>query len=234
MGDFSYIEQNLSRVTAELCEIAARTGQREAMLLPVTKGATDEEVLALLSYGVTAIAENRTNLFLHRKELAEAAGYRPDMHLIGSLQKNKVKYIADSVALIHSLDSLSLASEIERQADKHGVTVPVLIEVNSGREAAKGGVLPEDALSLAKALSAFPHLALAGVMTMAPNCESEEDYRPYFRETRAIFDRIAVECGYKTASPVLSMGMSDSYRIAAEEGATVVRVGTTLFRKAQL
>ncbi len=229
--EYSYIAENLAAIRREIASAASRVGAPPARLLPVTKSASDGEVLALLSLGVDAIAENRTNLFTHRRELANAHGYTPEMHLIGSLQKNKVKYVADSVSLIQSLDSLSLAKEIDRQAEKNGRTIPVLLEVNSGREENKGGIMPEDALAFAASLSAFPHIALYGVMTMGPNCASEEEYRPYFQATRAIFDTLSARGDFGTASPVLSMGMSDSFRVAVEEGATLVRVGSALFRK---
>lgn len=231
LEQFSYIARNLSRVRENIASAAERTHRTPAVLVPVTKGASDDEVLALLSLGVTALAENRTVLFCHRKEIAEAAGYSPEMHLIGSLQKNKVKYIAESVAVIHSLDSLSLAKEIDRQAAKYGRRIPVLLEVNSGREEAKGGVLPEDAYAFAKELSQYPNIALSGVMTIGPAFPDAEDYRPLFRETRALFDRFCEDGLFKTDNPILSMGMSDSYIVAVEEGATLVRVGTTLFQK---
>ena len=230
MEQFSYIERNLSRIRQELISAAERASRPSASLVPVTKGATDEEVLYLLSLGVSAIAENRTTLFCHRQALAAEHGFFPEMHLIGSLQKNKVKYIADKVAVIHSLDSPSLAKEIDRQAAKYGRRIPVLLEVNSGREAAKGGVMPEDAYCFAKELSLYPHLALSGVMTMGPAFSDPEDYRPLFRETRALFDRLGGEGLFTTDTPILSMGMSDSYIVAAEEGATLVRVGTSLFK----
>ena len=106
--------------------------------------------------------------------------------------------------------------------------LPVLIEVNSGREEAKGGLLPEDVRAFAEGLSRFPHLAPCGLMTMGPDCEDPEDYRPYFRLTRALAEELSA-AGLLPASPILSMGMSGSYEIAAEEGATHVRVGRTLF-----
>ncbi len=227
---FSYIRHNLERVSATLAEVAARRGTPPATLVAVTKSASDEEVLALAALGVSSMAENRVPCYLARRDLLAAHGFAPALHLIGSLQTNKVKYIARDVALIQSLDSLHLAAEIEKQGTKAGRKIPVLIEVNSACEAAKGGLAPEEVADFAAALSDFSHLAPRGLMTMGPVCEDEEDYRPYFRRTREICDRLAAR-GLLGPTPILSMGMSDSYRVAAEEGATLVRVGRTLFHR---
>lgn len=232
MGDFSYIRHNLDTVLTELSAHAQKAGRTAPRLVAVTKSASDDEVLALAACGVSHVAENRVQNFSARRALLQAHGFSPVLHLIGSLQKNKVKYLCDSVSLIQSVDSLPLAAEIERQAARLGRTVDVLCEVNSGREAAKGGVLPEQTLAFCRALAGgdYPHLALRGLMTMAPAMEDEEGYRPYFRATRALFDA-CVEDGLFGNAPILSMGMSDSYRVAAEEGATMVRVGRGLFKK---
>ncbi|MBQ8907458.1 MAG: YggS family pyridoxal phosphate-dependent enzyme [Clostridia bacterium] len=230
-GAFSYIKDNVERVLSLCAERAERLGVPLPTLLAVTKSATDEEVRALVSqYGQSRIAENRTDMFLRRQALFEE-GDAPEMHLIGHLQTNKVKYIIGKTAYIHSLDSRRLAEEIERQAEKHGVErVRVLLEVNSGREEAKGGVLPEAALGFAEEILAFPRLSLCGVMTMAPICESEAAYRPYFRETAAIF-RALQDRGLLGKDAILSMGMSHSFTAAMEEGATMIRVGRSLFEK---
>lgn len=228
---YSYIRENLARIRAELAETSARVGRVPPRIVAVTKSASDEEVLALAACGVCAMAENRVPNFRARRELLSCAGYDLPLHLIGSLQTNKVKYIAADAAMIESLDSLRLAAEIERQGAKLGRKIPVLIEVNSGGEEAKGGLLPHDVLAFHAALSGgeYPHIALAGLMTMGPACECEESYRPYFRETRALFERIR-EAGGFIGDGVLSMGMSDSYRVATEEGATAVRIGRALFK----
>lgn len=231
---YTHITQNLLRIRAELAEIAKKRGTAPATLVAVTKSAPDDEVLALAAAGAEHMAENRVQNYRARRELLDRNGYRHiPLHLIGSLQTNKVKYIAGEVPLIQSLDSLRLANEIEKQGCKQGRLIPVLVEVNSGREAAKGGLLPEDVPVFITALcgGAYPHILLRGLMTMAPDCDTEEDYRPYFRETRALFDRLCAE-GAFAKDPILSMGMSDSYRVAAEEGATMVRVGRLLFRPA--
>ncbi len=231
MHPYAYIRDNLMRIR-ETCETRAlRLGISAPLLLAVTKSATAEQVRALVTdFGQDAIAENRTSLFLERYEMF-SDGERPEMHLIGSLQTNKVKYIAGKCALIHSLDSLRLAAEIEKQSVKRGISTRVLIEINSGREEAKGGVLPEEAQAFAEQVKRdYPHVSLSGVMTMAPICADKEAYRPFFRETASIFRRLCDD-GMLSDEPVLSMGMSDSFETALEEGATVIRVGRALFRE---
>ena len=236
--DYAYIEKNLSEVRARLTAAAKRVGNPTPTLIAVTKSATDDEVRALVAAGVDAIAENRPQLFTARAAILDEMTARaseagighitPDIHLIGTLQTNKVKYVVERAATIQSLDSEKLAAEIEKQAEKRGVTAKVLIEVNSGREEAKGGLMPEDVRAFAEGLSRFPHLVPCGLMTMGPDCEDPEDYRPYFRLTRALAEELSA-AGLLPASPILSMGMSGSYEVAAEEGATHVRVGRTLF-----
>ncbi len=231
MQPYAYIGENLARIQNACRERARALGIPAPTLLAVTKSATAEEVRALVEeFGQAAIAENRTNLFTERYEMF-ADATRPEMHLIGSLQTNKVKYIAGKCALIHSLDSLRLAAEIEKQSAKREIRMRALIEINSGREEAKGGILPEKAEGFAEAVKRdFPHIALSGVMTMAPVCREKEEYRPYFRETASIFRRLK-ENGYFEGDGVLSMGMSESFDVAIEEGATVVRIGRALFQK---
>ena len=154
-----------------------------------------------------------------------------DIHFIGSLQKNKVKYIIDKVSMIESLDSLPLAEEIERQAAKHEKVMDCLIEVNIGREAQKGGVLPEDASDFAEKLAVFPHIRLCGIMTMAPKCDDAADYRKYFRESYHIFIDICEKKLHNVDRHVLSMGMSRSFEAALAEGSNLIRVGRAAFEK---
>ncbi len=228
---FSYIKDNVARVLSACQERALQLGVPAPQMLAVTKSASDEQVRALVeAYGQKKIAENRTDMFLKRQALFSESTL-PEMHLIGHLQTNKVKYIIGKTAYIHSLDSRRLAEEIEKQAEKNAVaTVKVLLEVNSGREEAKGGVMPEDAFALAEDILALPHLSLCGVMTMAPICESDAAYRPYFRETAQIF-RALKDRGLLPEDAILSMGMSHSFIPAIEEGATMIRIGRTLFEK---
>ena len=235
LSAFSYIRDNLEGVRARLTAAAARAGRPVPQLIAVTKSATDEEVAALLRFGVDAIAENRPQLFTVRRGILaalreEGCALSTEIHLIGNLQTNKIKYVIGEAALIQSLDSPRLAEELNKQAERRGLVAPVLIEVNSGREAQKGGVLPEDVPAFCRALSHLSHLSPRGLMTMGPDCDDPEGYRPYFALTRELAERLAGE-GLLPHDPILSMGMSGSYEVAAEEGATHVRVGRTLFER---
>ena len=230
MRDFSYIERNLAEVREDLARIAAGCGKDMPTLVCVTKSGDDEELLALVRAGAADIGENRPQELLRRGELLAKEGLFPALHEIGNLQRNKVKYIIERASLIHSLDSLSLAEEIERQAAKRDMKARVLIEVNSASEEAKGGILPEAVEEFYLALADFPHIEVCGLMTMGPVCEDEEEIRPYFALTKRIFDDIKTRHGF-AGEGILSMGMSDSYRVAIEEGSTLVRIGRRLFKK---
>jgi len=227
MSELGYIKENYESLVGEIKALSAKYS-RAVTLVAVTKSGNDDELLALGAAGVSDVGENRPGELKRRGELLLSEGYSPRLHEIGSLQRNKVKYIIDRVHLIHSLDSLQLAAEIDRQAKKVGRRVPVLIEINSGKEESKGGILPEDAEEFAREVRKFDSLILSGLMTMGPNLPDPELLRPYFRATKEIFDRMERDGAFE-GEPILSMGMSDSYRQAIEEGSTLVRVGRRLF-----
>lgn len=229
MENYGYIKENYLSLLDEVRMLGKRAG-REVTVVAVTKSGSDEELLALAGYGAVNIGENRPGELKRRGELLREAGFVPKLHEIGNLQRNKIKLIIDSVSLIHSVDNLRLAAEINRQAEKIGRVVPVLMEINSAQEAAKDGVMPKDAEEFFLELKSFPNLSVCGVMTMGPVCENPEDIRPYFRLTKEIFDRLKLKYGF-AGEGILSMGMSDSYAVAIEEGATLVRVGRKLFDK---
>lgn len=228
MSSFDYIRSNYNSLLSEIDELSKKAGRR-VTLVAVTKSGSDEELMALGGCGVSDIGENRPGELSRRGDLLMKAGYMPNLHEIGNLQRNKVKLIIEKVDLIHSLDSIPLAEEIEKQAKKVGRTVRVLVEINSAREPQKGGITPEEAEEFILALGRYPHIEVCGLMTMGPVCEDAEDLRPYFRETKALFDRLNRNRLFTDG--ILSMGMSDSYRVAIEEGSTLVRVGRKLFNK---
>lgn len=229
-NDYSYIKRNLEsiRERADAAAAASPYGQPYELLL-ATKYATADEINYAHTLGVDKIGENRVQSLLEKYDALHRDGL--DIHFIGSLQKNKVKYIIDKVSMIESLDSLPLAEEIERQAAKHEKVMDCLIEVNIGREAQKGGVLPEDVTDFAGKLAFFPHIRLCGIMTMAPKCDDPEDYRKYFRESYHIFIDICEKKLHNVDRHVLSMGMSRSFEAALAEGATLIRVGRAAFEK---
>ena len=228
MRDFSYIENNLRRIRAAADAAAASSpyGQPYELLL-ATKYASAEEINFAHRLGVRKIGENRVQSLLEKYELLDRDGL--EIHFIGRLQKNKVKYIIDKVTMIESLDSLELAREIERQAAKHMLVMDCLVEVNIGGEAAKGGIAPEEAADFVESLSAFPHIRVHGLMTMAPKCADSGEYRKYFKESYHIFIDICEKKLHNVDRCILSMGMSDSFEAALAEGANLIRVGRAAF-----
>lgn len=228
---FEYIEHNVKDVLARI-ETARKAAGREepVMLLPAVKYAAPEEIEYLYrGLGIRQVGENRVQQMLEHMEQINC----PDLefHFIGTLQTNKVKYIIDKVKMIHSVDSLKLAREIDRQAAKHSIVMDVLVEINSGAEESKSGVLPEDAEALCIEISQLEHLRLRGFMTMAPKCDKKQDYLKYFEQTYAQVLDIWAKKLHNIGRPVISMGMSDSFEEAIACGSNIVRVGRGLFAK---
>ncbi len=228
MSEFGYIKKNCDELLAEINELAEKLGRAPARLVAVTKSGSDEEFLALLACGIGDFAENRPAELKRRAALAKEHGFNVRAHQIGSLQRNKVKLVVPDAHLIHSVDSQRLAEEISRKAEACGKAIAVLIEINSGEEESKGGVLPQDAEELFLKIRELPYLSVQGIMTMGPD---DDGIREAFCRTKEIFDCISEKYGFGTDTPILSMGMSESYREAIEEGATLVRVGRRLFKK---
>ncbi len=229
---YSYIDENVARVRERIDEAARRSGRAasDILLLAAIKSADANEVNYIhRALGVSDVGENRVQQLMERYDKLDRDGL--NIHFIGSLQTNKVKYIADKVTLIHSLDSMRLCSEIQRQAEKRDIVLRVLIEINSGNEENKGGIEFCDAERFCTDMQDFKNVELCGFMTMAPRCERKEDYFPYFERTRELADKIWHNTLGRTGEPMLSMGMSESFEAAIECGATVVRVGRTLFSK---
>ena len=227
MMAFSYVDENLAAIRARIDAAAKRSGGREGTLVAAVKYTDTDHINYLHSLGVNDIGENRVQQLLEHWDALNRENLR--VHFIGTLQKNKVKYIIDKVSMIHSLDSLSLAQEIEKQAAKHGIVMDVLVEINSGMEENKSGISPDEAAAFCEALTQFSHLNLRGFMTMAPKCEKNEEYRQYFRKTSQLCLDIWQKNLHNIGRPILSMGMSDSFEVAIEEGADIVRVGRALF-----
>ncbi len=229
--DFSYLDRNFNEIRARMEAARVRAGRTdEIKLIVAAKSGSVEELTYLHEHcGVLDIGENRVQQLLeHYEQLPKAM----NIHFIGHLQTNKVKYIIDKVSMIHSLDSEHLAAEIDKQAKKHGIVMKVLVEVNIGEEENKNGVMPRDAETLCAAVAKYPNLSLCGLMTMAPICDKKEDYIKFFQK----ISHLAVDIWSKNSdnsieSPILSMGMSGSFEEAILSGATAVRVGRKLFEK---
>ena len=185
-----------------------------------------EAILAAVEAGINVVGENYVQ---EARQKVDVVGRRVRWHLIGSLQKNKVKYAVELFDLIETVDSWGLAEAIEQRCAAMHRTMPVFVEINSGQEENKSGVLPEQAEELIRRIARLKHIRVQGLMTMGPFLENAEDYRPYFRLTKTLFDNLAAARIPDTEMRYLSMGMSDSYRVAVEEGANVIRVGTAIF-----
>ena len=229
MSELTYISENLEAVRGEIAaaeQDAAREGKTK-MIVAVKYGEA-EELSALLSLGATAVGENRVQQLLEHWPLFEKSG--AEVHFIGSLQTNKVKYIIDKVAMIHSVDSLRLAAEIDKRAAARGTVMDVLVEINGAREEAKSGVMPEDVEALCKEVQRLPHLRLRGFMTMGPRFDSKEEYVAYFNSVRAVGDAVWCALG-RVGEPLYSMGMSESFGAAIVAGSDMIRVGRRLFQK---
>ncbi len=230
MENYGYIKRNYDALKNELADIAASVGVPVPKLVCVTKSGSDEETVELVRAGAKSLGENRPGEVKRKSELIEGLGLTAEMHEIGTLQRNKIKLVAPCTAMIHSVDSLKLAEDIGRHAEKCGRIIPVLIEVNSAAEENKSGVLPEDTERLMTEILGIKGISVNGLMTMGPVSENPEDLRKYFRLTKKLFDTLGEKYGFGE-NPTLSMGMSDSYRVAIEEGSTLVRVGRKLFVK---
>ena len=227
------ISDNYKRVlenieNARMRRIADHGSAEKVRLLAATKTVPAEDILFLVNeFGLSLCGENRQNEFTEKHEAVQAAG--AEMHFIGHLQTNKIRHIVGRTELIHSVDSLRLASEINKRSLELGVKTNILVEVNIGEEAAKTGLLPGDVGSLLNEIHSLEGLELHGMMAMAPKCDEKEEIRKYFRESYRIFLDFFAKKTHNIKEPVLSMGMSDSYETAIEEGANLVRVGSAIF-----
>jgi pyridoxal phosphate enzyme (YggS family) len=229
-SDLSYMDQNLYGIRRRIEDAKQRCGNEDVLMVAAVKYTDAEHINYLHTVlGVHDIGENRVQQLLEHWEQLDRKDLR--IHFIGKLQRNKVKYIIDKVCMIHSLDSLSLAEEIQKRAAEKGIVMDVLVEINSGEEENKSGIMPKDAEDFCKALSEFDSIKLRGFMTMAPKCEKKEDYRKYFSETYKLVLDIWTKKLHNIDMPIISMGMSESFEEAVREGSDIVRVGRGLFVK---
>lgn len=224
------LEENLAEVQEKVAAAAKRAGRdpKDIQLLPVSKTKPVEDMRVLMEKGVTAFGENYVQEIRQKyEELGDAVTW----HMIGHLQRNKVKYIIDKVAMIHAVDTIELAEQIEKEAVKHSCEMDVLMEVNIAKEESKWGFSAEEAQEAAARIGQFPHVHLKGLMTSAPITEDPETNRKYFEGLRKLSEKIGSQHYDNVTMDVLSMGMTQDYEVAIEEGATIVRVGTAIFGK---
>ena len=222
------IAGNLKSVQDRIAAAAKRAGREPSSvtLVVVTKTIDIVRIREAVSAGAKVLGENRVQ---EAREKVEKLGSVTSWHLIGSLQTNKAKYAVRLFDLIHSVDSIDLARELDKQAAKIGKKQDVLVEVNIAGEAAKAGVPADDAAALVREAAKLPNVRVLGLMTMPPYSENPEDARPYFRKLRELADAIIKVNLPGVSMKELSMGMSGDFEVAVEEGATLVRVGTAIF-----
>ena len=219
------LKERLDSVRAELAS-ASEGLYAPPRLIAVTKTHPAETFLPLAEMGQTEIGENRVQEIVEKLPVIQE---KFQIHLIGRLQSNKVKYIIDNVCLIHSLDRMSLAEEIDRQAQKRGKRMPVLVQVSPAGEPQKGGMAPEEVLPFLREAARMPGLDVRGLMAVMPLSQDEAYLTGLFTGMRTLFERLRDEAVDGVRMEELSMGMSGDYRLAAKCGATMVRVGSALF-----
>jgi pyridoxal phosphate enzyme (YggS family) len=212
------IKENVSKILEELPEGVSLVG--------AAKTRTPKEILEAVEAGLEIIGEN----YVQEAERAfQIVGGKVKWHMIGHLQSNKAKKAVRVFDMIETVDSIKLARAIDRACGKIDKVMPILMEINSGEESQKAGVLPEDAISLARDMSGLNNIKLMGLMTMGPFAGDPEDSRPYFQKTKKLFEELKERGLPGVEMKYLSMGMSNAYKVALEEGANVVRIGTKLF-----
>ena len=222
------LKENLEAVEAKIqaaCHKSSRS-RDEVTLIAVSKTKPVETLKEAYDLGVRIFGENKV------QELSDKHDVLPQdihWHMIGHLQRNKVKYIIDKVDLIHSVDSLRLAETIEKEAAKRGLVANVLLEVNVAKEESKFGLMPEEVFEFIDKIAGFYHIQVKGLMTIAPFVDNPEENRPIFARLRKLSVDIAEKNVDNMTMSILSMGMTNDYQVAIEEGATMVRVGTGIF-----
>ena len=222
------ITENLEQVRKNIDEACRMAGRdpKEVTLIAVSKTKPVSMLKEAYDAGARCFGENKVQEIMDKHpQLPEDIQW----HMIGHLQRNKVKYIVDKVFMIHSVDSLRLAQTIEQEAAKHNVCVPVLLEVNVAQEESKFGLKMDEVLPLIETIADFPHIKVQGLMTIAPYVENAEDNRDFFRQLKKLSVDIEAKNINNVSMSVLSMGMTGDYQVAVQEGATMVRVGTGIF-----
>ncbi len=222
------IRDNIEAVEKNIEEACRRAGRdrKDVTLIAVSKTKPVSDIRQAMDCGMRVFGENKVQEIRDKtQEITEDV----DFHMIGHLQANKVKYLPGKVVMIHSVDNIKLAQEIEKQFAKNDMTIDVLIEVNMAGEDSKFGLAPSEAPAFTKEISALPHLNIRGLMTIAPYTDDPESNRVYFKGLRELKDEINAMDIPGVKMDTLSMGMTGDYQVAIEEGATFVRVGTGIF-----
>ena len=222
------IKNNLEIINKKIKKAALKVNRNpeEIKLVAVTKTATTEQIEEAINAGVKIIGENRVQDAKKKYQIFTAD---VEWHLIGHLQTNKAKYAVEIFNCIHSVDSIKLAQEIDKRSLQFGKIMDVLVEVNVSGEETKYGIKSEEVETFLKEISEFPRIRIRGLMTIAPIVEDKEEVRPYFRKLRELFEKIKIKNIENIKMDYLSMGMTEDFEIAIEEGANMVRIGRGIF-----
>lgn len=223
------IKENIASILEKTSATARRSGRNpeDITVIAVSKTVDAERAREAVEGGLINLGENRVQELVSKHE--QLSDLDVKWHLIGHLQKNKVKYIIDKAVLIHSVENLELANEINKRALQHNIKANVLIELNIGEEESKFGIGEENVYEFVKSMEQFENIKVLGLMTVAPFSENPEDIRWVFKKMKEIFDKISCMKLKNTEMKFLSMGMTNDFEIAIEEGANIVRIGTAIF-----
>jgi len=228
------IKDNLSKVYQRISSVCSKINIRpdSVTIVAVSKGRSVEEIKETVESGVTDIGENRIQEALLKYKALSTIDHRPSTirwHMVGHLQTNKVKDAVKIFDLIHSVDSARLAAEMDKQALKINKVQDILIEIKTSPEATKSGIKPDEAIEVIKEIDKFKNINIKGLMTIAPLADDPQKARPYFRMLRELMDKINALHVTRNTLHVLSMGMTDDFEIAIEEGSTMIRLGRAIF-----
>ena len=223
------IKDNIDNIMKRIEDTCKKVGRdpKDITVIAVSKTVESDRAKEAVEEGINNLGENRVQELI--KKYDELKNIDISWHMIGHLQKNKVKYIIDKTLLIHSVESLSLAEEINKRAGKNNLIAKVLIELNIGEEESKFGINEEDVYDFITSMEQFENIKVLGLMTVAPFCENPEDVRWVFKKMKNIYDKISNMSLKNAEMKYLSMGMTNDFEIAIEEGSNIIRIGTAIF-----
>lgn len=223
------IAQNISEILKNVEAAALKAGKSfdDITVIAVTKTVDSDKALEAFKAGLINLGENRVQEFVNKYEKLEKNNI--NWHIIGHLQKNKVKYIIGKIKLIHSLESLALAEELDKRSKQQGIITEVLVELNIAEEESKFGIKKENLIEFIKSVEDFENIKIVGLMTVAPFVEDKEEVRWVFKEMKHLYDKVSSMSFKNVEMKFLSMGMTNDYDVAIEEGANIIRIGTAIF-----
>nr|WP_312811534.1 YggS family pyridoxal phosphate-dependent enzyme [Sedimentibacter sp.] len=223
------MKENIDGILERIADVCERSGRNpdDITLIAVSKTVNADRAREAVEAGILNLGENRVQELTDKYE--KLSDTEVKWHMIGHLQKNKVKYIIDKVELIHSVESIELANEINKRAEKNNLKVNILVELNIGEEESKFGISEESVYDFVKSLEQFENINVLGIMTVAPFAEDPEEIRWVFKKMKVIFDKLSSMNIKNSNMKFLSMGMTNDFEIAIEEGANIIRIGTAVF-----